>query len=363
MIGSERYKFHLIPSGVLRGKRLLIGAGVALDPSVLEGELSSLAKKGVRADLLIDSRCSLVSPLEKEFDAYLEKMRGGAALGTTRMGLGPAYAMRALRLSPRAGDLFSKRFELGPWRDFYSALGIRVGPLPAWLRSSRRLLKGRIGDVGGAIEQANARGESVLFEAAHGVMLDLLYGSYPFVTSSSTTASFAAAGTGVGVSTLGSALGVVKCYTTRVGAGPFPTEIEGTLAGRLRESGSEYGATTGRARRIGWLDLVALKYAARTSGIKEVALTKIDVLSGLEDVKVCTRYRIASKESTNLFDFLGDLDAVTPVYSSLGPMGRARRGRSMPQGASRLIRFLEAEAGLRVKIVSFGDERSKTIEL
>jgi len=363
VIGPKRYRFHLVPSGVLKKKRLFIGAGVALDPDVLSQELSLLSRQGVDPDLLIDGRCTLVSPMEKEFDAFLEAMRGGGAIGTTRMGIGPGYAMRALRMSPRALDLFSRSFDISHSTRFYGKLLGRRPRLERWLRFSRKLLKGRLGDTASAVAEMNEHGDPVLFEGAHGAMLDLQFGTYPFVTSSPTVASYAPAGLGVPAEANGRVLGVLKAYTTRVGAGPFPTELRNQLGGRIREMGREYGATTGRPRRTGWLDLVAAKYAARISGAPELALTKADVLSRVKELKVCVAYRDGGTESSDFYDFLGSVDHVRPVYESLPSLYGAAFGSSVPSPVKKLIEFVEKEVGVRVRLLSYGEERMRTVEL
>ena len=363
VVGGDRYRFHLVPSGAVKGKKLLIGAGVALDPVVLKEELSLLSRMGAGADILVDGRCSLVSPLEKEFDGYLEGLRGSSAIGTTRMGIGPAYALRALRMSPRAMDLFSRGFDLQHLLRFYRGVLGRRGDLGRWLRLSRSLLRDLLGDVSSAVRSTNERGGAVLFEGAHGTMLDLQHGTYPFVTSSSTIASFAPTGLGVPPSASGSIIGVTKAYATRVGAGPFPSEQRGKLADRMREYGKEFGTTTGRPRRIGWLDLVALKYAVRMNGSTELTLSKIDVLSKVRNPRVCVAYSQGGSESDDFYRFMGSLDSVRPVYQSLPSLYGAEFGDSVPSAARKLIEMVEDSTGARVKLLSYGEERGRTVEL
>ena len=362
VIGDQTYKFHLIPSGALRSKHLLIGAGVALDPVVLAEELRLLAGRGIRPRLTVDPRCSIVTPMEKEFDAFLEGLRSGQPLGTTKMGLGPAYAMRALRLTPRGADFFSRSYDSSHLLKFYERLGVKTGGFQGWLAASRELLSGLFGDVSEEVSRANADGKGVLFEGAHGAMLDILYGTYPFVTSSSTLATYAPVGLGTGRAPSSKAVGVVKCYTSRVGAGPFPTELAGPLADSIREKGKEYGTTTGRARRIGWLDLVAVKYAVKLSGTGSIALTKADVLSGLKDLKVCVAYRSPTKESSNFFDFLGTLDEAQPVYESLSPIGDGDASEPGRGPLRALVEKIESTTGARVSLLSHGEDREATKE-
>lgn len=363
VIGTDRYRFHLIPSGVLKRKKLLVGAGVALDPVVLKEELALLSKKGISADLTIDGRCTLVSPLEKEFDSHLEVLRGAGALGTTRMGIGPAYAARALRMSPRALDLFSKTFKLSHALKFYAGV-LRSRPsIESWLKLSRRLLRPLIADVSSEIDAVNEKGGAVLFEGAHGSLLDLQFGTYPFVTSSLTIASGAAPGVGIPSGATGRVIGVTKAYTTRVGAGPFPTELHGKLGDKIREVGREFGTTTGRPRRTGWLDLVALKYAVKLNGATEIALSKIDVLSSVKETKVCVAYSDGGTESSDFYKFLGSFNRLRPVYHELPSLHGVRFDGGVPRPAVKLIELVEKETRAQVRLLSYGDERTRTVEL
>ncbi|MDG6910546.1 MAG: adenylosuccinate synthase [Nitrososphaerota archaeon] len=362
VVGRRKHTFHLIPSGAFKGKKLLIGAGVALDPTVLAEELALLSKDGVASKPVVDGRCSLVSPLEREFDGALERIRGSSAIGTTGRGIGPGYAMRALRLAPKVSDLLAG-FDFAPLQAFYSAFGIDGSKLEGWARDARKLLKSLVGDVSASIEEISARGGSVMFESSQGTLLDLLHGSYPYVTSSHTVASYVPAGLGIPPSLAGDVLGLTKCYTTRVGAGPFPTEIKGSLGERLREAGKEYGATTGRPRRVGWLDLVALKYAVKMNGARQVAVSKLDVLAGIREFKVCVAYRHDGSESADFQRSLSHLGEVEPVYESTPSLYGSKFGPTLPSSARRLVEYLESELGVEVRMVSYGEERSKTIEL
>ena len=361
VIGGRKHTFHLVPSGALKGKELLIGAAVALDPVVL-GEELALLPEGVRSRLLVDGRCSLVSPLEKEFDRALEELRGDSAIGTTKRGIGPAYAMRALRLSPRVCDIVTG-FDFGPMDRFYAKLGIDTAGLLGWADDSKRLLSPMTGDVSERVSDIARRGGSVLFEASQGSLLDLIHGSYPHVTSTHTTASYVAAAMGIGPALAGESLGVVKSYTTRVGGGPFPTEIMGQEGENLRTLGSEYGATTGRPRRVGWLDLVALRYTIAMNGIRKVALSKLDVLSKLRDQKVCVAYRYEGSETTDFQSSLSHLGEVEPVYESPVSIHGATFDAGLPAEGKRFVDYLEKQLDVKVTLVSHGEERSKTIEL
>ena len=361
VIGGEKHTFHLVPSGALKGKELLVGAGVAVDPVVLAEELSLLPGE-VRKRVMVDGRCSLVSPLEKEFDRYLEELRGASAIGTTRRGVGPSYALRAVRLSPRASDLVDG-FAVGPKSRFYRRLGIDDAGLLGWADDSRKLLSGMTGNVSDRVTSVTEKGGSVLFEASQGTLLDLLHGSYPYVTSTHTAVSYVPAALGVDPSLAGASLGVTKCYTTRVGGGPFPTEISGALAEGLRGLGKEYGATTGRPRRVGWLDLVALKYTIKLNGTNEIVVSKLDVLSQVKDLKVCVAYRHLGTESADFQSSLGHLAEVEPVYEAPPPLHGARFDVGLPPQGREFIDYLERELKVKVALVSHGEERTQTIQL
>ena len=363
VIGNEKFVFHLVPSGALKGKRLLIGPGVALDPLILQEEMTLLRKGGVEADLGVDSRCTLVSPLEKELDAFLESLRENAPLGTTRRGIGPSYAMRALRLTPRAEDIFGG-FDFGPASRYYSRLGLAPEGLRKWVVAARKALRGLLGDVGAEVDEVCEAGGSVLFEASQGTLLDILHGTYPHVTSTQTLATYAAPSLGVAAKRTGRVLGVAKCYTTRVGEGPFPSEIRGPTSVSIREIGAEYGATTGRPRRVGWLDLVSLKYTTRLNGLDSLALTKVDVLAKIKGLKVCVAYRHRGSETTDFRSSMGHLGEVEPVYEELDDLfGSDFKSGSIPSRVKRFVAMLEERLGVRVGMVSYGEERSKTIEL
>lgn len=361
VIGGRKHTFHLVPSGALKGKQLLIGAGVALDPGVLREELSILPDK-VRSSLLVDGRCTVVSPLDREFDSKLEEQRGTSAIGTTKRGIGPAYAMRALRLAPRVSDLM-EGFDARSLSQFYGRLGVDAAGILSWGEESRELLTGLVGDVASRISEIGSGGGSVLFEASQGTLLDILHGTYPFVTSSHTVVGYISAALGIPPAEAGAPLGVMKCYTTRVGAGPFPTEFKDATSDLIRSAGNEYGATTGRPRRVGWLDLVALKYAVRLNGVKNVAVSKLDVLSHARDFRVCTVYRHLGSETTDFERSLPHLQDVEPVYESPLSLYGARYDRGLPAKAKRFVDYLEKELSVTVTLVSHGEERSRTIEL
>jgi len=361
VIGEKKHTFHLVPSGALKGKELLIGAGVALDPVVLKEELKVLPDE-VRGRLLIDGRCSLVSPFDKKLDIVVEEMRGNSEIGTTRRGIGPSYGMRALRLALTASDLFGNP-DVKASSKFYSQVGVSPTGFLTWVEESKLVTKGLLGDVGSRVVEVSQKGGSVLFEASQGTLLDILHGSYPYVTSSHTIASYIPAGMGIPPSYAGEPLGVMKCYTTRVGSGPLPTEIKGPTSDQIRSVGNEYGATTGRPRRVGWLDLVALRYAIRLNGVKNIAVSKIDVLSEVKEFQVCVSYRHLGTETSDFQQSLEHLQEVEPIYESPFTMHGAEYDRGLPPQAKKLVNYLEATLGVRVSLVSHGEDRSRTIEL
>ncbi len=363
VLGNRTYVFHLLPSGLLKGKRLFIGPGVVLDPITLSEELDLAKKEGIKLDLTIDGRCTLVSPLETELDAIIEKARGSKALGTTRRGIGPAYAMRALRVIPRAMDLASGSFDLASAKAIYSLFTKDVPDLTGWLKSASEVIRGRLGDVGASILEMNEGGKSVIFEGAQGVLLDLIHGTYPYVTGAHTLASYVPASLGIPAKSEGKVLGVAKAYTTRVGSGPFPTEITGRVADSIREIGKEYGATTGRPRRIGWFDLVAMKYAVRLNGVDEIALTKLDILTKVGEMKVCVAYKLDGREVTEFSSALPFIDRVTPVYEDLQSfLGLELTRAKLPRAVDAFVQHLERELKVKVSLVSIGEERTATVE-
>jgi adenylosuccinate synthase len=361
VISGSKHTFHLIPSGALKGKELLIGAGVAVDPVVLGEELSLLPDE-VKRRLVVDGRCSVVSPLDKQLDAVLEEMRGSSAIGTTRRGIGPTYAARALRLSPRVSDLI-RGFDFGAMVRFYEKLAVDPGGLVSWVAKSKELLGRLLGSASARITEINERGGDVLFEGSQGTLLDLIHGSYPFVTGTHTTASYIPASLGIPPSAAGEPLGVMKCYATRVGSGPFPTEIAGPVADNIRALGREYGATTGRPRRVGWLDLVALKYSIALDGVEKIAVSKLDVLSQVNEFKTCVAYNFQGSETTDFQRSLEHLEEVEPVYESPLSLHGSRYDSGLPEQGKKLVEYLEAELKVSVSLVSHGEERSNTIEL
>lgn len=363
VIGKKTYVFHLLPSGSLQRKKLLIGPGVAVDPETLNEEIGMINKEGFSPQLVVDGRCTVVTPLEKEMDAFIEELRGENAIGTTKRGIGPSYAMRALRLTPRAGDIENGTFDLDSALAFYRTFMKKLPAMNGWTQAAKEALHGRIGNVAEEIQSTNELGEPVLFEGAQGVLLDLIHGTYPYVTGAHTLASYAPASLGIPTASLGIVMGVAKAYATRVGGGPFPTEMLGPPGPLIREAGREYGSTTGRPRRIGWLDMVALKYAVRMNGVSKLALTKLDVLTKVRDLKICTHYRIDGKETDEFSKALPRLGDATPVYEDMRPVyGEAIPSAGhLPPAMARFVELLEENLKVDVNLVSLGEDRSATV--
>jgi adenylosuccinate synthase len=363
VIGNRTYVFHLLPSGLLKGKRLFIGPGVVLDPIILKEELELAKKEGIKFDLLVDGRCTLVTPLEREMDAILETLRGDKALGTTKRGIGPAYAMRALRVIPRVMDLISGNYNLTFAKKFYSLFKKDLPDLGDWITESEEVLHDRVGDVSKSILEMNESQKWVIFEGAQGVLLDLIYGTYPYVTGAHTLANYIPASLGLPAKSVGIVMGVVKAYTTRVGNGPFPTELHGGLAEAIRTSGKEYGATTRRPRRIGWLDLVALKYSIKINGVEEIALTKLDILTKIKEMKVCTSYLLNGEEMTDFSTALPKIGEASPVYSEFPSFwGVELTSSKLPRVVDSFLEYLENELKVTIKLVSIGEDREETVE-
>lgn len=352
-------RLHLVPSGALHpGCRGALGHGVVLDPWALEAELADLRAQGrPEPELLLSERAHLVLPHHR-----LREGEAAGRLGTTRRGIGPAYADRAARQGLRLADLADPAYV----RDHLTRMGTEFATeVAADLARFHARFADRIGDARAAIASALARGETVVFEGAQGTLLDLDLGTYPYVTSSSTTVHGIGWGTGVRVE-LARVIGVAKAYTTRVGEGPFPTEEKGDVGRWLREKGGEYGATTGRPRRCGWLDLVALRYAHEVNGFTELALTKLDVLSGLDEVKVGVGYRIGGRRTDRFPARAEELGEAVPEYVALPgwreEIGGLRDWSALPREAQGFVRWIEEALGLPVTLIGTGPGEGARID-
>ena len=374
VVGGEQLIFHLIPSGALHaGTHCVLGQGTVIDPAVLLREIDELDKRGLfdAKRFLISDRAHLVMPHHVLIDSLRDAKQG--SLGTTKRGIGPAYEDKVGRRGLRAGDLKSAQklrrklaAALAEWQPVVDALGGNAPDLDQvvsdYVKHGERLAP-LIGDAAGFVKQALVKGDKVLLEGAQGALLDIDSGTYPFVTSSSTVAGGACAGAGIGPTDLSSVVGITKAYTTRVGNGPFPTELHGDAGVALREAGSEFGATTGRPRRCGWLDLPALRQAARINGLSGIALTKIDVLSGLKELKLCVGYELDGERlDCPPYD---ELDRLTPIYESMPgwdqELTECRRLEDLPANARAYIDRIEREVGCKAWLVSVGPDREQTI--
>ena len=379
VIGGEKYVLHLIPSGILRrSKTCVIGNGVVLDPISLVGEIDGLLARGVKVgkNLLISDAAHLVLPYHRSLDELREVQKGNKKIGTTKRGIGPAYADKASRTGLRMGDLMRPDI-------FTAKLTQRIKENNAILKShSLAPLNGKkiLQDYLAAgeklrpfvtntvifLHRALELKQSMLFEGAQGTFLDIDHGTYPFVTSSNTTAGGASTGSGVPPHRIDSVLGVMKAYTTRVGEGPFATEDEG-LSDRLHAMGREYGATTGRARRCGWFDAVSTRYSTMVNGIDKIAITNLDGLDGVENIRICVAYRLDGK----VIDFpptdSDDLARCEPVYIEmpgwLKGTEKARKFSELPPKARNYVKKISELTGAKLSIVSIGPGRAQTIRL
>ena len=380
MVGREEFKLHLVPSGILYpGKLCVIANGVVLDPQVLVQELDGLAARGVdTAGLRISDRAHLILPYHRGLDAAQEEYRGQAMIGTTKRGIGPAYVDKTARTGIRVGDLLD-------WEEFkeklshnvavtnelltkiYNQPGYDLQALLEEYAGYAERLRPLIADGVRLVNRALQEGRKVLFEGAQGTLLDLDQGTYPFVTSSYPIAGGACVGAGVGPTRIDKVIGVVKAYTTRVGSGPFPTEITGPAGDALRQQGMEFGTTTGRPRRCGWLDTVILRHAAEVNGLTGIALTKLDVLTGLDPLRIATAYRYRGEIRRDFPASLKVLEGCEPVYEELPGWQEDITGASsledLPVNCRNYIRRLEELVGVPVHLIAVGPRRDQTIVL
>ena len=381
VVEGKKTILHLIPSGVLHPHaKCLIGSGVVVDPENFLHEIDVLAKAGIKNledRIYLSDRCHLIVDYHKHLDAARESKRAGK-IGTTKRGIGPAYEDRASRRGLRVADLYNeaafeeklkenlaeKNFLL---REYYGVEPVSMESFMAKYREIARRLKPFVRDVSAELFQAIDDGKKILYEGAQGVLLDVDYGTYPYVTSSQTLPSQAALGLGARVPKDTLFVGVIKAYSTRVGEGPFPTELKDAFGDQLRESGSEYGATTGRPRRCGWLDLVAVKYAIQVSGIKNIAITKADVLSGISELKVCVGYEYQGKRLNTIPADSSILNKVAPIYETLPgwseDLTQVRNPQDIPKNLKNYLKFIENFTGTRINLVSTGAGREAVIDI
>jgi len=374
-VNGKKFVLHLIPSGILHeGVKCMIGNGVVVDPQALFKEIEELAQLGIDVGdrLLISEKAHLILPYHRELDVLSEARRGERKIGTTSRGIGPAYEDKIGRRGIRVCDLVDAPALADEVRENVSARNRMIRdstldwkPVYDQLLAFGARMRRWTGDVSLALDQAAKHGQRVLIEGAQGAMLDIDHGTYPFVTSSNATIGGACTGLGIPPRAINGVLGVAKAYLTRVGEGPLPTELFGEMGNRLRESGQEYGASTGRPRRCGWYDAVAVRYAVRINGIDALALTKLDVLDGLDQIDICTGYTVGARTITDFPSDSNTLGAITPVYESWpgwsAPTKGVRDYARLPAEAQRYIERLEEVSGVPVGIVSTGSDRSETI--
>ena len=376
VFGGKSYALHLAPSGILiRGKKVLIGNGVVVNPAALADEVRSLARWGVRVKgrLFVSPSAHVILPYHILIDTLREE--GGRGIGTTKRGIGPCYEDKVARIGVRVSDYLEPevfRALVERVLRVRSAELVKVKPLKR-IREDvfrdyarlRRFLAPFVGDTAGMILGTLRSGGKVLFEGAQGVMLDLDYGTYPFVTSSNTLAGYASVGSGVGPTRIGGVLGVTKAYTTRVGQGPFPTELFTSAARYIREKGKEYGTTTGRPRRVGWLDLVQLRWAIQAGGIDRLAVTKLDTLANVHPLRVCVAYKLRGRRLDGYPHSRSQIFDVEPVYENFpgfsGDISKARRFGALPKAARDYVLAMEERLNVPVDIVSVGQSREQTI--
>ena len=385
-VGKKIYKLHLIPSGIIHPNTLgVMGSGMVLNPQTLVEEISMLREAAVAINperLWISDAVQLITPAHRLLDHAQDAALGKAQIGTTGRGIGPAYVDKASRRGLRAGEILEPDFFASHVRahfdevnhllkDWYHQPGLDVDALVKEYLGFNEQISPYIRRIGPLVQGTLNEGKTVLAEGAQGTLLDVEQGTYPYVTSSCTTSAGVFSGLGLGVQSVRKVMGVVKAFQTRVGAGPFPTELEGELANFLRGTGAnpwdEYGTTTGRPRRVGWLDLMLLRYAHEVNGFNELFLTKLDVLSGLSGIPVCVAYQRGGRK-IDVLDFSGDarlLSRCTPVYETLPgwqeDLRECRDWQDLPTAAQAYVQYIEQQTGLSVQNISVGPERSALI--
>jgi adenylosuccinate synthase len=382
VVDGQSFISHLIPSGILHPEKLcLIGNGVVVDPAVLIQEITDLKERGVSVgphNLLVSENAHLIMPYHKLLDHGREKLKGDKKLGTTGRGIGPCYEDKVTRRGIRFGDLMDREaFEeklslVVPEKNYYlrdflkSEIVDEQSILEQYLPYAEAL-RPHVANVSLVLSQAVKAGDHILFEGAQGTHLDIDHGTYPFVTSSNTVAGNACCGAGIGPTQIHSVIGMVKAYTTRVGRGPFPTELHDDIGDRLQERGAEFGATTGRRRRCGWLDAVVVRHSARINSLTGIAITKLDVLSGLKTLKICTAYECKADRLPEFPSALRVLEACKPIYEELPgwteDITAVKDESGLPENARAYLRRLEELVETPIQIISVGPGRQETIVL
>ena len=378
VIGDQKYALHLLPSGILSPNVIpVIGNGVVIDPAVLLEEIKGLNERGIdTSKLVISSNAHLITPYHRTIDKVSERFLGKAKIGTTGRGIGPAYADKISRIGIRVQDLFDqsileKKIE-SALRDknqvltkVFNRKDMEVGEILEEYLGYAEILRPYVADTALLLNQALENGKTVLLEGSQGTLLDVDHGTYPFVTSSNPTAGGACTGSGIGPTKIERVIGIVKAYTTRVGSGPFPTELENEDGEKLRTIGHEYGTTTGRNRRCGWYDAPIARFAVRINGLTDFFLTKLDVLTGWEKIPVCVAYEIDGKRVEELPASQSDFHHAKPIYEYLPgwseDISKARKLSDLPVNAQNYIKFLEEISGAPMSAIGVGPGRDETI--
>ncbi|MBN3265064.1 adenylosuccinate synthase [Pectobacterium brasiliense] len=382
VINGEKTVLHLIPSGILRENVVsIIGNGVVLAPDALMKEMTELEARGVpvRERLLLSEACPLILPYHVALDNAREKARGAKAIGTTGRGIGPAYEDKVARRGLRVGDLFDKETfavklkEIVEYHNFqlvnyYKVDAVDYQKVLDDVLAIADILTAMVVDVSDLLYKAHLRGDFVMFEGAQGTLLDIDHGTYPYVTSSNTTAGGVATGSGLGPRYVDYVLGIVKAYSTRVGAGPFPTELFEDVGEHLSQKGNEFGATTGRRRRTGWLDAVAVRRAVQINSLSGFCLTKLDVLDGLKEIKICVGYRLPNGSEVDTTPLAAEgWEGLEPIYETVPGWSESTFGvkdhSKLPQAALNYIKRIEEITGVPIDIISTGPDRSETMVL
>jgi len=368
VVSGKTYKFHLIPSGILNRKICVLGNGMVIDPVELLKEMDMVGEYSPLKRILISERAHVVLPFHKEMDRIEEEIKSSGKVGTTGRGIGPAYQDKYARIGIRFADLldkniFEKKIEMNlKFKEKFLNEKYDVKKITDEYWRIGKKLKRNIVDTSIFLRKSIENGKSVLFEGAQGTHLDVDFGMYPYVTSSNTTVGGVITGLGIPPKYVGKVMGVMKAYTTKVGEGPFPTEIKDNIAKYILEKGNEYGTTTGRPRRIGWLDLNLVKYSVNLSGVNYIAISKIDILSGLDTVKVAYAYRIGNKKIRNIPSRVEDIQKLEPVYREFDGWEFTGKDvkKDIPRNMMKYIRFIEKFTGAKVRILSLGPARENT---
>lgn len=382
VVGKEKFIVHLIPSGILHPeKKSFIGNGVVVDPQVLITEIEGLRKRGVKVspdNLVISEKAHLIMPYHKAIDLAREEKKDTTKIGTTGRGIGPCYEDKAARTGIRVVDLLNRQVFLDKLtagleeknfllEHYYGKTPLSLDEIAREAETWAAFIEPFVGDVALLIDQAHRDGQNILFEGAQGTLLDIDHGTYPFVTSSNPVAGTVCSGAGLAPKRIGSVIGLVKAYTTRVGAGPFPTELENEVGRHLQNQGAEYGSTTGRPRRCGWLDAVVVGMSARLSGIDLLTITKLDVLTGLDEVKICKSYDLDGKTIQYIPADLAAFERCRPIYETLPGwkenISAARKISDLPETAQQFLEHFSQLVDVPIGTVSVGPERDETIML